>query len=149
MIRKLLLASLICLPAWAGEPIVVNSGDTRTAVVELYTSEGCSSCPPADRWLSKLVEIPKDELDVLALSFHVDYWDYLGWRDRFADPRYSARQRRYAQQRAVRIVYTPAIIVNGQGWRPGLFSKRPTRASERSGTLEVVLEGQLLGGDEV
>ncbi|TNF89021.1 MAG: DUF1223 domain-containing protein [Gammaproteobacteria bacterium] len=113
MIRKLLLASLFCLPAWAGEPVVVNSGDTRTAVVELYTSEGCSSCPPADRWLSRLVEIPKDELDVLALSFHVDYWDYLGWKDRFASAEYSKRQRALGANNQQRTIYTPEFFVDG------------------------------------
>jgi len=113
MIRILLLASLFSLPAFAGDPIVVSSGDSQIAVVELYTSEGCSSCPPADRWLSQLVEIPKDDLDVLALAFHVDYWDYLGWKDRFASADYTSRQRKLGANNLQRTIYTPEFFVNG------------------------------------
>ena len=73
MIRVLLLASLLALPAYAAKPIVVDSSERQTAVVELYTSEGCSSCPPADKWLSKLVTTEQSDLDILALAIHVDY----------------------------------------------------------------------------
>jgi len=113
MFRILLIASLFSLPAFAGEPIVVSSGDKQTAVVELYTSEGCSSCPPADRWLSRLVKIPKGEIDVLALAFHVDYWDYLGWKDRFASADYTSRQRQLGANNLQRTIYTPEFFVNG------------------------------------
>jgi len=113
MFRILLIASLFSLPVFAGEPIVVSSGDKQTAVVELYTSEGCSSCPPADRWLSKLVEIPREDLDVLALAFHVDYWDYLGWKDRFASSAYTSRQRQLGANNRQRTIYTPEFFVNG------------------------------------
>lgn len=113
MIRAIFLASLLALPAYAAEKIVVNSGATQTAVVELYTSEGCSSCPRADRWLSSLIEVPKDELDVLALSFHVDYWDYLGWKDRFSSPAYTSRQRNLGANNSQRTIYTPEFFVNG------------------------------------
>lgn len=78
-------------------------------VVELYTSQGCSSCPPADAYLGKLAARP----DVLALSFHVDYWDYIGWKDPFADPRYTARQRAFSVKFAQRYVYTPQMVVHG------------------------------------
>lgn len=79
------------------------------AVVELFTSQGCSSCPPADRVLGELAREP----DVIALSFPVDYWDYLGWKDTLADRKYSLRQRAYSHQRGDRGVYTPQVIVNG------------------------------------
>lgn len=79
-------------------------------VVELYTSQGCSSCPPADRYLSELAR--RD--DVIALALHVDYWDYLGWADSFADPDYSKRQRAYAAAAKQRTVFTPQIIVQGK-----------------------------------
>ncbi len=113
MIRILLIACLISLSAHAADPIVVNSADRQTAVVELYTSEGCSSCPPADRWLSRLVEAPAGELQVLALSFHVDYWDYLGWKDRFSSARYTSRQRQLGANNRQRTIYTPEFFVNG------------------------------------
>ncbi len=113
MIRILLLASLFTVSAYAGDPIVVSSGPKQTAVVELYTSEGCSSCPPADRWLSRLIEAPRDELDVLALAFHVDYWDYLGWKDRFSSADYTSRQRQLGANNLQRTIYTPEFFVNG------------------------------------
>jgi len=113
MIRILLLTSLISLPAHSAGPIVVESGDRQTAVVELYTSEGCSSCPPADRWFSQLVETPRGELDVLALAFHVDYWNYLGWSDRFSSAEYTNRQRQLGANNQQRTIYTPEFFVNG------------------------------------
>jgi hypothetical protein len=82
-------------------------------VVELYTSEGCDSCPPADRWLSGL----RTGGDVLAVAFHVDYWDRLGWRDRFADPRYTQRQAALQSARGARFSYTPQVVVDGRDWR--------------------------------
>ena len=113
MIRTLLLAGLFALPAYAAEPIVVDSGATQTAVVELYTSEGCNSCPPADRWLSRLVETPQAGADVLALGFHVDYWNYLGWKDRFSSADYTSRQRQLGANNRQRTIYTPEFFVNG------------------------------------
>ncbi|MGC3939482.1 DUF1223 domain-containing protein [Roseobacter sp. EG26] len=78
-------------------------------VVELFTSQGCSSCPPADEMLHALAE--RD--DVIALALHVDYWDYIGWKDEFADPRNAERQRAYATVAGRRSIYTPEMIVNG------------------------------------
>ena len=117
MMRTLLLASLLALPAFAGEPISVNSNQHQTAVLELYTSEGCSSCPPADRWLEKLVTTPQADLDVLALAFHVDYWNYLGWEDRFSSAAYTRRQRVLGANNRQRTIYTPEFFVNGKETR--------------------------------
>jgi len=113
MLRVLMLTSLISLSAYAVEPIEISSGDRQTAVVELYTSEGCSSCPSADRWLSRLIETPRDEVNVLALAFHVDYWDYLGWKDRFSNADYTRRQRHLGANNLQRTIYTPEFFVNG------------------------------------
>ena len=115
LLRPLLAFSLLLLaPATqASETIRVSSGPHQTAVIELYTSEGCSSCPPADQWLEQLVQLPADELDVLALAFHVDYWDYIGWKDRFASPAYSNRQRHLARINRQDSAYTPEFFVNG------------------------------------
>lgn len=79
-------------------------------LVELFTSQGCSSCPPADLFLHELA----DRRDVIALSLHVDYWDYLGWKDRFGSPAHSDRQRAYAAAMKDRMVYTPQIVVEGR-----------------------------------
>ena len=90
-----------------------RSGPVAPTVVELYTSEGCSSCPPADQWLSTL----RGRTDVLPLAFHVTYWDRLGWPDRFGDATYTARQHELARQAGRAQVYTPQVVANGQDWR--------------------------------
>jgi hypothetical protein len=79
------------------------------AVVELFTSQGCSSCPPADKIIGELAKDPS----VIALSMPIDYWDYLGWKDTLADARFSARQQAYSRVRGDRGVYTPQVVVNG------------------------------------
>ena len=83
--------------------------DPRPVVVELFTSQGCSSCPPADKIIGELAKDPS----VIALSMPIDYWDYLGWKDTLADARFSARQKAYSHTRGDRDVYTPQAIVNG------------------------------------
>ncbi len=107
-------------------PCSAKSAGPAPAVVELYTSEGCSSCPPADRWLSQL----KGRNDVIALAFHVSYWDRLGWPDRFASPALTQRQEALRDRHGARYVYTPQVVVDGrdtpgwQGWRAPASSTR-------------------------
>lgn len=96
----LIAAMLSFTPAGAGE----------VTVVELFTSQGCSSCPPADSILGELAQ--RD--DIIALSEHVDYWDYIGWKDTFADPWHTVRQRGYADHLGKRTIYTPQLVINGQ-----------------------------------
>lgn len=121
----LLAASAAQAAAPAAPTCEARSGATPPVVVELYTSEGCSSCPPADRWLSTL----KGKPEVLALAFHVNYWDRLGWPDRFASPEATARQHALAQQAGSRQVYTPQVIANGRDWRIWPRLPEPTAAS--------------------
>lgn len=109
------MAGLISLAApAAGSTCRVEAAGTPPRVVELYTSEGCNSCPPADRWLSSL---RADASEVIAVAFHVDYWDRLGWRDRFADPRHAERQAQQQRRSGVSYSYTPQVIVDGRDWR--------------------------------
>jgi hypothetical protein len=96
-------------------------------VVELYTSQGCSSCPPADRLLGEIA----DRADVIALALHVDYWDYIGWKDRFADPKHTARQRAYARAQGHRTIYTPQMIVGGVDHVVGFKPMKLAEAIER------------------
>lgn len=88
---------------------VQASANDRPVVVELFTSQGCSACPPADAFLAELGK----EADIIPLALHVDYWDYIGWTDQFADPANTARQKGYARAGGWRTIYTPQIIVNG------------------------------------
>lgn len=101
------LIALSFLGLFAVTPAGAQNGPV---VVELYTSQGCSSCPPADAMLHELAK--RD--DVIALALHVDYWDYIGWKDIFASPAYTARQQGYAQASRAGMVYTPQIVINGQ-----------------------------------
>ncbi len=88
----------------------------QTPVIELYTSEGCSSCPPADRWLSTLKPTAAAGKAVVQ-AFHVGYWDYIGWVDRFASPAHTTRQRHIAATNGLRSIYTPQLVRDGQDWR--------------------------------
>lgn len=119
-----------------------QTGSAPTPVVELYTSEGCSSCPPADRWLSQL----SPGGPVLALGFHVTYWDRLGWPDRFASAEYTERQRLLQRAAGSTTVYTPQLVVDGQDWRgwPGRLPAPADRPApvlklERSGAQHYVV----------
>jgi hypothetical protein len=89
----------------------------RVTLVELFTSEGCSSCPPAERWLNGLADDPRLWHGIVPVAFHVDYWDYIGWPDRFASPAYAARQRAHARSAGRGGVYTPGFVVHGEEWR--------------------------------
>ncbi|MES2959384.1 MAG: DUF1223 domain-containing protein [Pseudomonadota bacterium] len=111
LIASALLPSAVL--AQAAASCSAQSGAQAPAIVELYTSEGCSSCPPADRWLSTL----KGRNDVIALAFHVNYWDRLGWPDRFATPAATERQHQLAQSSGSGYVYTPQVVLNGRDWR--------------------------------
>jgi hypothetical protein len=106
-----------CISRWSGAlgvcaiiAIIRPAHADPRAVVELFTSQGCSSCPPADKILGELAKDPS----IVALSMPIDYWDYLGWKDTLADARFSARQKAYSQARGDREVYTPQAVINGE-----------------------------------
>ena len=105
----------------AAAQCAAESGARRVALLELYTSEGCDSCPPADRWVSALLARGLDPERVVTLGFHVDYWNYLGWNDPFAKAEYSIRQRAASQRNKARVVYTPQLLLNGADYRRGIF----------------------------
>jgi len=101
--------------------IQLESPVESVTVLELFTSHGCSSCPPADKWIRQFSQNQGLWSKVIPMAFHVDYWDYLGWKDRFARSKYSKRQRQYRESGGIRAVYTPGFVVNGREWR-GWFS---------------------------
>ena len=106
MMRKI---AILVLGMWMSLTTMALA-QSGPVVVELYTSQGCSSCPPADKLLGKLAK--RD--DVIALSLHVDYWDYIGWKDVFASPQYTERQHAYARAAGKRMVYTPQMVIAGK-----------------------------------
>ena len=112
----LFLLNHLMLNDLQAESLQLTSTAQQTTLIELYSSEGCHSCPPADQFVSQFTE--SDELWVryIPMVFHVDYWDYLGWQDPYARPAYSNRQRAYRQQGHSSGVYTPGFVVNGSEW---------------------------------
>lgn len=114
------------------------------ALVELFTSEGCSSCPPADEWMRRLPNAGFDAGRVVPLSLHVDYWDYIGWKDRFAMAQFTDRQRRYSALSGVRFIYTPQVVLAGRdyrGWHGEGFERdvRAVNAVPARAAIEIAL----------
>jgi len=103
----------------------------RLTVVELFTSQGCSSCPPADAFLGELTK----RADLLPLSLHVDYWDYIGWKDPFADARHTSRQRAYAERFGLRYVYTPQMVIHGNAQATGSDRRQVLSSIEATRSL--------------
>ena len=148
---KLIFALLIIISnASIADEINFSSGVNKTQLLELYTSQGCSSCPPAENWFNRLTEHELLWTEIIPVSFHVDYWDYLGWDDPFAKPEYSQRQRDHGLS-ADMAVYTPGFVMNGSEWRNffnafGNPSIAPLVNSEEIGDLKVNLEDNALSG---
>ncbi len=123
----------------ASDEVELSSGPSSSVLIELYTSEGCSSCPPAERLLNSLKT--HDELwhTYIPVAFHVDYWDYIGWRDPYAQAAHGQRQSQYARTLGHRTVYTPAFMVNGQPWRQGFIDRQFPKQGLRGGLLDIRL----------
>jgi hypothetical protein len=135
----------------AAAPCSAHSGTGTVALVELYTSEGCSSCPPADRWLAQAFPARGDTARAIALAFHVDYWDRLGWKDRFATAAFTDRQ--YAAMRAngATFVYTPQVLIQGRDFPSWRTAGRSTdgaiaAANARSPRAAIALEATAQAG---
>ncbi len=117
-----------------------SSGAEQVALLELYTSEGCSSCPPADRWVSKLKNDKRLWKEIVPVVFHVDYWDYLGWKDQLASNLYTRRQQAYRLKGYSSAVYTPGFFLNGKEWRKWYYSgKLNIKKKSKPGKLDVIL----------
>lgn len=132
------LFNIVTSSAVAAECAAKSAAHT-VPLLELYTSEGCSSCPPADKWLSNL-NIKASE--VTPLAFHVDYWDYIGWKDAFSKAEYSARQRKMAAFNFAGFVYTPQFLLNGadfKGWDNTRLSKNIAKAQTLPARAQLTL----------
>jgi hypothetical protein len=124
--------------ARAGE-VNFQSGPERVHLVELFTSQGCSSCPPAETWLSKLKGEPRLWKDFVPIAFHVDYWDRLGWRDPFATKEWTARQYQYSTNWKNESVYTPGFVLDGREWSGRSV---PSPSNEKPGVLKLSIVNQ-------
>ncbi len=151
----LALASTLTLPllllAQGGPPESKGQKPGGPVILELFTSQGCSSCPAADRLLSKLEQNPRLAGKVIPLSFHVDYWNYIGWTDPFSSPRWSERQRSYGRAFRSNRIYTPQLVVNGQsecvGSNEAEVMRRVDRALASEPAGRVTLSAQPVGTD--
>ena len=132
-----LLAMAAATRALAGE-VVFESKPARTHLIELYTSEGCSSCLPAEEWMSGLKNQTRLWQDIVPVAFHVDYWDHLGWKDPFASKTWTERQADYSVRWKIENVYTPAFALDGKEWH---YGKLPAPATDAPGVLKIVVNG--------
>jgi hypothetical protein len=140
MIRHaVLLLSILGAVTTQGGEVVFESTPARTHLLELFTSEGCSSCPRAEAWLSKLKDEPQLWHDFVPMAFHVDYWDHLGWRDPFASKLWTERQANYSARWKSESVYTPAFVLDGKAWRDAAL---PPASTEIVGVLKIAINGE-------
>lgn len=125
------------------EALTLTSPASRTTLLELFTSEGCSSCPPAEEWLSGLRSDPRLWKEVVPVAFHVDYWDYIGWKDPLADARFTARQRAYARRwEGGGGMYTPGFVLDGREWKEWFSAPElPAPIGEAAGALTAKAAG--------
>ena len=124
---------------FASDPKTFESSETQSSLIELFTSERCSSCPPAEKWMSGLKSSQDLWKKTVPIAFHVDYWDRLGWRDRFAKSEFTSRQQHYAAAWGGDSVYTPAFVVDGKEWRGWFGGNAVPTTSTKVGVLRVSL----------
>lgn len=145
---KPVLLALLALSLGSAQamPCTARSAATTTALVELYTSEGCDSCPPADRWLSALGSRGYAPDRVVPIALHVDYWDYIGWKDPYARQAFSARQRKMAALARAAVVYTPQVLLQGRDFRdwreqgnPSAFERQVAKINARPARARIAL----------
>jgi hypothetical protein len=135
------LIATCALASWASATFsmsnqcLASSGPMVTPVLELYTSEGCSSCPPADKWASAF-----KGKDVVVQAFHVGYWDYIGWVDRFAAPAHTTRQNEVAGRNRLRSIYTPQVVVNGRDWPQWRGSEQRVSGQKEAAPLRIEMK---------
>ena len=141
---KTFLLAVLALSAGLAQAVqcTAKSTATTTALVELYTSEGCDSCPPADRWLSTLGGKGYAPDRVVPIALHVDYWDYIGWKDPYAKQAFSARQRKMASLARAAVVYTPQVLLQGRdfrGWSSEGFEQAVAKINAQPAKVRIAL----------
>lgn len=126
--------------AAVAESLTFSSGERQVSLLELFTSQGCSSCPPAEKWLSGFTESARLWKEVVPVAFHVDYWDRLGWKDDLARPAHSRRQYQYQKDGNISTVYTPGFVLNGYEWRGFFKDERLPDSRPGAGVLRIHLQ---------
>jgi hypothetical protein len=138
-----LLLSFVNIAMAAAPACTARSGATTMPLVEIYTSEGCSSCPPAERWLSADFPARTRDNSAVALAFHVDYWDQDGWRDRYSSRAYTDRQQQVAAANGAGFVFTPQVVLQGRNagdWAaPGEFAAALARVRAKPAAADIAL----------
>jgi hypothetical protein len=144
LLFKYLLTALLLCYSLLSIAQTFRSGNAKTQLLELYSSQGCSSCPPAEKWVSNMIDNPQLWNTFIPLVFHVDYWNYLGWKDPFSNQKFSQRQRRYHAQGNINSVYTPGFILNGEEWRGRKVNELLLARNKSSGILSAKLTNNVL-----
>jgi len=142
----LLLLTFSCAAVNA-ENIKFTSNGTQPQVIQLFTSQGCSSCPPAERYLNTFIDNDKLWKDVIPMAFHVDYWDYLGWKDPFASKNNTNVQYQYKRNNHISSVYTPGFVIDGKEWKSWFGIRSLPNQKTNTNILKTVLNGQTLDVD--
>ena len=147
----LALGALVSAPA-RGAACDLRSPPHRLGMLELYTSEGCNSCPPADRWLSRIRSSHSDR-QLIPLAFHVDYWDQLGWPDRFSRNQYTKRQQQASDRNRAEFVYTPQFLLDGKDIRPvhadGVLNTRLAPINKEAARAQITAQVTLSAAREI
>ena len=141
-----LVGWLLAGPIVRAGDVQFESGPQRVHLIELFTSQGCSSCPPAEAWMSKLKSEPGLWKDFVPLAFHVDYWDRLGWRDPFASKEWTARQYQYSESWKSESVYTPGFVLDGREW---MGRSVPSASTAKPGVLKLSVTNRSVVGEFV
>ena len=138
----MLAGTMACAGPAQGATCTAASARHTTALVELYTSEGCDSCPPADRWMSALASRGFAPDKVVPIALHVDYWDYIGWKDPYGKRQFSGRQRKMAALARSALVYTPQVLLQGRDfrhWSTPAFAEAVARINAQAARARIVL----------
>lgn len=140
-----LVLAILSTDLLADNTLTVTSHDHKTGLLELFTSEGCNSCPPAERWLGTLAANGYHDHQLIPIAFHVDYWDYLGWRDIYANPEYSKRHQKHVVQNRLSTAYTPQLILDGKNLRPSrLLGSRLNEINKKKVDTHITLTAKIL-----
>jgi len=143
-----LLGGLLWLntQAWgaSGKTLTFGNSSSQSKLIELFTSQGCSSCPPAEKWINQFYAQKELWKTLFPVAFHVTYWDYLGWKDPYSKPEYTDRQHQYADAQRVKSIYTPGFVVNAQEWRGWFNRDKLPHGQGTQGLLTATFKGDSL-----